>query len=213
MRVSLRARQTAAVTLLIALAMIALSVQHLANLARVGLEDSRGIGDPDRPHDLSARARRDCGRRRSDHAARSATIRASGPSWNRPRPTAATSPTPPSSITKAAPSRTASPPPKARRSRPEKILPRCWTAARSTQIRTIYADRALELALPLELGDAPFGAIRVGLSPVLIRNDLTQALRPMLCDDGCCCRRRRFSSAWCWRPASFAPFTSSTAAS
>ena len=45
MRVSLRARQTAAVTLLIALAMTALSVQHLANLARVGLEDSRGIGD------------------------------------------------------------------------------------------------------------------------------------------------------------------------
>jgi DNA-binding NtrC family response regulator len=41
MRVSLRARQTAAVTMLIALAMTALSVQHLANLARVGLEDSR----------------------------------------------------------------------------------------------------------------------------------------------------------------------------
>jgi hypothetical protein len=33
------------------------------------------------------------------------------------------------------------------------------------QIRTIYADRSLEVALPLELGDAPFGAIRVGLSP------------------------------------------------
>src|SRR5918999_4881061 len=45
MRPSLRARQTGAVTLLIALAMIALSVQHLANLARVGLEDSRGIGE------------------------------------------------------------------------------------------------------------------------------------------------------------------------
>src|SRR5512134_3547177 len=45
MRVSLRARQTAAVTALIALAMTVLSVQHLANLARVGLEDSRGIGE------------------------------------------------------------------------------------------------------------------------------------------------------------------------
>src|SRR6476619_3771945 len=44
MRASLRARQTAAVTLLIALAMSVLSVQHLANLARAGLEDSRGIG-------------------------------------------------------------------------------------------------------------------------------------------------------------------------
>jgi hypothetical protein len=45
MRASLRVRQTAAVTLLIALAMSVLSVQHVANLARVGLEDSRGIGD------------------------------------------------------------------------------------------------------------------------------------------------------------------------
>ena len=45
MRVSLRAKQTAAVTTLIALAMTALSLQHLANLARVGLEDSRGIGE------------------------------------------------------------------------------------------------------------------------------------------------------------------------
>ena len=45
MRVSLRARQTAAVTVLIALAMSVLSLQHLAQLARMGLEDSRGIGD------------------------------------------------------------------------------------------------------------------------------------------------------------------------
>src|SRR5205823_4838739 len=45
MRVSLRARQTAAVTLLIALAMTALSVQHLAQLTRMGLEDSRDIGE------------------------------------------------------------------------------------------------------------------------------------------------------------------------
>jgi signal transduction histidine kinase len=48
------------------------------------------------------------------------------------------------------------------------------------QIRSIYADRALEISLPLQLGDAPFGAIRVGLSPVLIRDELTEALRPML---------------------------------
>ena len=49
-----------------------------------------------------------------------------------------------------------------------------------TQIRTIYADRSLEVVLPLELGDSPFGAIRVGLSPILIRNDLAQAVQPML---------------------------------
>src|SRR3954470_9592112 len=45
MRVSLRAKQTAAVTALIALSMTALSTQHLANLARVGLENSRRNGE------------------------------------------------------------------------------------------------------------------------------------------------------------------------
>src|SRR5262249_5610163 len=45
MRLSLRAKQTAGVTALIALSMTALSVQHLANLARVGLEDSRENGE------------------------------------------------------------------------------------------------------------------------------------------------------------------------
>ena len=39
----------------------------------------------------------------------------------------------------------------------------------------IYADRALEVVLPLELGEFAFGAIRVGLSPILVRNDLAQA--------------------------------------
>jgi signal transduction histidine kinase len=53
-------------------------------------------------------------------------------------------------------------------------------AGTTAQVRTIYADRSLDVALPLQLGDTPFGAIRVGLSPVLIRNDLSHALLPML---------------------------------
>ena len=52
------------------------------------------------------------------------------------------------------------------------------------QVRTIYADRSLDVVLPLQLGDKPFGAIRVGLSPVLIRDDLSTALRPMLWSTG-----------------------------
>ena len=67
-----------------------------------------------------------------------------------------------------------------------------------TQIRTIYADRALEVVLPLQLGDAPFGAIRVGLSPVLIRDDLAQALRPMLWTT-VLLSGAAISSGWCWR--------------
>ena len=128
MRVSLRARQTAAVTLLIALAMTALSVQHLANLARVGLEDSRGIGDLHRPHDLPARARGHCRRRRS-RVCRFVRIRASDRSSSRPPHTAAQSPTRQSSTTRAARSPTASPPPRDRKSRQEKIWRPCSMAA------------------------------------------------------------------------------------
>ncbi len=88
MRVSLRVRQTAAVTLLIALAMTVLSVQHLANLARVGLEDSRSIGDLlgrmiyQRAREAIALA--------ATRSWRSAPIRASGRFSNRPPPMAAT---------------------------------------------------------------------------------------------------------------------------
>src|SRR4030095_2201265 len=53
-------------------------------------------------------------------------------------------------------------------------------AGTTAQVRTIYSDRSLDVALPLQLGESPFGAIRVGLSPVLIRNDLAHALQPML---------------------------------
>ena len=60
-----------------------------------------------------------------------------------------------------------------------------------TQIRAIYADRSLEVVLPLQLGDSPFGAIRVGLSPVLIRNDLTQARPADVVDDRRLSRARR----------------------
>ena len=46
-----------------------------------------------------------------------------------------------------------------------------------TQLRAIYADRTLEIEQPLLLGDEPFGSIRIGLSTLLMRGDLQQALR------------------------------------
>ena len=178
MRVSLRAKQTAAVTTLIALAMTALSLQHLANLARVGLEDSRGIGEllgrmiyqrardaiaaggdpvvgaahrPGDPVDSGI----DCWLRPERHICRRCRQR---------RPCIAHS----------------FPAAEGQKIEPGENLAAVLDRDTLTQIRTIYADRALEIVLPLELGDAPFGAIRVGLSPVLIRDDLTHALQPML---------------------------------
>lgn len=47
------------------------------------------------------------------------------------------------------------------------------------QLRVVYGgDRVLEWAQPIELGDEPFGEIRVGLSTILVRRDLNRALAP-----------------------------------
>ena len=178
MRVSLRARQTAAVTLLIALAMTALSIQHLANLARVGLEDSRGVGDLigrmiyQRARDAIAAGGDPEAALRSDQGVRS--ILESTAVYGRNVTYAAVVDNENRAIAHSFPAA------EGQKIEAGENLAAVLDRGTIAQIRTIYADRALEVALPLELGDAPFGAIRVGLSPLLIRDDLTRALRPMV---------------------------------
>jgi signal transduction histidine kinase len=47
------------------------------------------------------------------------------------------------------------------------------------QLRVVYTrDQTLELSQPIELGDTPFGEIRIGLSTVLVRSDLNRSLTP-----------------------------------
>lgn len=48
------------------------------------------------------------------------------------------------------------------------------------QLRGVYRDATLEIDEPLSLGDEPFGSIRVGLSTVLIRDELQKALWPAI---------------------------------
>ena len=178
MRVSLRARQTAAVTLLIALAMTALSVQYLANLARVGLEDSRGIGDLigrmiyQRARDAIAAGGDPATALRDDQGIRS--ILESTAAYGRTVTYAAVVDNENRAIAHSFPAA------EGQNIETGENLAAILDQGTIAQIRTIYADRALEVSLPLELGDTPFGAIRVGLSPVLIRDELTQAMRPML---------------------------------
>ena len=177
MRVSLRARQTAAVTLLIALAMTVLSVQSLANLARVGLEDSHSIGVLlgrmiyQRAREAIA-AGGDPEALRTDQGIRS--ILESTATYGRTISYAAVVDNDGRAIAHNFPAA------EGQKIEPGENLAAMRDGSTLAQIRAIYADRTLEVVLPLELGDAPFGAIRVGLSPVLIRDDLTQALRPML---------------------------------
>jgi signal transduction histidine kinase len=178
MRVSLRARQTAAVTLLIALAMTALSVQYLAHLARVGLEDSRGIGDLigrmiyQRARDAIAAGGDPTESLRTDQGIRS--ILESTAVYGRNITYAAVVDTNGIAIAHNFPAA------EGQKIDPGENLAAVLDSGTLAQIRSIYADRALEISLPLQLGEAPFGAIRVGLSPVLIRDELAKALRPML---------------------------------
>jgi signal transduction histidine kinase len=178
MRVSLRARQTAAVTLLIALAMTALSVQQLANLARVGLEGSRGIGDLigrmiyQRARDAIAAGGDPVAALRDDLGIRS--ILESTAAYGRTVTYAAVVDNENRAIAHSFPAA------EGQTIEPGENLAAVLDRGTLAQIRTVYADRALEVSLPLELGDTPFGAIRVGLSPVLIRDELARAMRPML---------------------------------
>jgi signal transduction histidine kinase len=178
MRVSLRVRQTAAVTLLIALAMTVLSVQHLANLARVGLEDSRGIGELlgrmiyQRAREAIAVGGDPVVALRTDQGIRS--ILESTAAYGRNVTYAAVVDNDGIAIAHSFPAI------EGQKLEPGENLSTVLDGDTATQVRTIYADRSLEVVLPLQLGQSPFGAIRVGLSPVLIRNDLAKALQPML---------------------------------
>ena len=178
MRVSLRARQTLAVTVLIALAMTVLSVQHLANLARVGLEDSRGIGELlgkmiyQRAREAIATGGDPIVALRTDQGIRS--ILESTAAYGRNVTYAAVVNNEGIVVAHSFPAS------EGQRLEAGENLFTVLEGSMVTQVRTIYADRSLEYLLPLQLGEAPFGAIRVGLSPVLIRDDLTRALGPML---------------------------------
>jgi signal transduction histidine kinase len=178
MRVSLRARQTSGVTLLIALAMTVLSVQHLANLARVGLEDSRAIGELlgrmiyQRAREAIAAGGEPVVALRTDQGIRS--ILESTAAYGRNVTYAAVVDNDGFVIAHSFPAI------EGQKLEPGENLSTVLGRDTMSQVRTIYADRSLEVVLPLQLGDAPFGAIRVGLSPVLIRNDLGEALRPMV---------------------------------
>ena len=178
MRISLRVKQTAAVTILIALAMTVLSVLHLGNLARVGLEDSRGIGTLlgrmiyQRAREAIAAGGDPEGALRTDQGIRSILESTAGYGPN--VTFAAVVDNNGTAIAHSFPAV------EGQQVEPGENLAAVLDGDTLSQIRAIYADRTLEVVLPLQLGEAPFGAIRVGLSPVLVRNDLTQALRPMV---------------------------------
>jgi signal transduction histidine kinase len=178
MRASLTAKQTAGVTALIALSMSVLSAQHVANLARTGLENSRrsgellgrviyqrardAIGGAPTPHDaiqsdLGIRSILESTAAYGPNVTYAAIVDNSG-------------------VAIAHSDRSL----EGHRMEPRPNLGVVVESNTVERIRAIYADQTLEIVLPLQLGEAPFGAIRIGLSPVLIRDDLARAISPIV---------------------------------
>ncbi|HEV3217192.1 MAG TPA: ATP-binding protein [Vicinamibacterales bacterium] len=178
MRPSLTTKQTAAVTLLIAVSMTVVSIENTANLARVGLEDTRRTGDLmarliyQRSRETIATGSDPHQALRADQGIRS--LLESTAAYSRNVIYAAIVDTHDVAIAHSFPAF------EGRRLDPQERLATVLNKGPLAQIRAIYADSTLEIVQPLQLGDSPFGAIRIGLSPVLIRNELRDALAPML---------------------------------
>ena len=180
MRLSIKAKQIAAVTTIVGLAVVMLSAVHVARLARVVLHESEARGQ------LLANA--------IFHRAREVVVTGAGD------PYAALAADPGlrailessiygESVTGASmldtqgvvrassdPTQEGNPYP------PREDLASLINADSIDQLRTIYArdGRTLEVRQQMVLGDQPFGSIRIGVSTVLMRQELDASLRPAI---------------------------------
>jgi signal transduction histidine kinase len=178
-RLGIKGKQVLGVTSIVGTVVVVLSVLHLGNLARVGLEESRARAELltgaifNRAREVVVPGvdplealRRDAGLRSilaSSLAAKNvafaaiadrdgiAVVHGDPPLEGRALPAGGDL---------------------------SELLAKPWWA----QIRAIYAGQGtnLEFRQPLLLGDKEFGSIRVGVSTLLIRDDLDTSLRPAL---------------------------------
>jgi signal transduction histidine kinase len=178
MRLSIKAKQIAAVTTIVGLAVVMLSAVHVARLARVVLHESEARGQ------LLANA--------IFHRAREVVVTGAGD------PYAALAADPglrailESSIygesvtgasildTQGVVRASSDPTQEGKPYPPREDLASLINADSLDQLRTIYArdGRTLEVRQQMVLGDQPFGSIRIGVSTVLMRQELDASLRP-----------------------------------
>lgn len=176
MRWSIKAKQVAGVTSIVGAAVILLSAIHLASLARVGLEESRSRGEMlahaifQRAHEVVPAAADPYAAIRDDSGVRS--LLESSIAYSRNVTYAAVVDR--SDVAVAHSFRTL----EGMLLPPQGDLNALIAEGAVSQLRAIYDDRTLEIGQPLLLGDERFGSIRIGVSTLLIRNDLEQALRP-----------------------------------
>jgi signal transduction histidine kinase len=180
MRLGIKAKQIAAVTTIVGLAVVMLSAVHVARLARVVLHESEARGQ------LLANA--------IFHRAREVVVTGAGDPYAALRADPGLRAILESSIygesvTGAAildtggVVRVSSDPTQEGKPLPAREdLASLINADSLDQLRTIYArdGRTFEVRQQMVLGDQPFGSIRIGVSTVLMRQELDASLRPAL---------------------------------
>jgi signal transduction histidine kinase/HAMP domain-containing protein len=175
--VSLKARQVAGVTAIVGLVVIILSLIQVAALGRVRLEESQARGEAlshaifqqaykvGQLGDLHEGLRTDSGIRSllessiaySKNVTYAAIVDSSG-----------------KVIAHSFPSQ------EGNHLVPQDRLDDLLSRSAVAQMRAIYSDRTFEVRQPLLLGTEDFGSIRIGLSTLLIQDDLSKALRPAI---------------------------------
>jgi signal transduction histidine kinase len=178
MRLSIKAKQIAAVTTIVGLAVVMLSAVHVARLARVVLHESEARGQ------LLANA--------IFHRAREVVVTGAGDPYAALRADPGLRAILESSIygesvtgasmldTHGVVRASSDPTQEGKTYPPQEDLASLINADSLDQLRTIYArdGRTLEVRQQMVLGDQPFGSIRIGVSTVLMRQELDASLRP-----------------------------------
>ena len=180
MRLSLKAKQVAGVTLIVGLVVIVLSLIHLAWLAGVRLEESLSRGELlahaiyQQAHEVvlkSAVKRADPATAlRTDPGIRS--LLDSSIAYSKNVTYAAIVDRDGVVIAHAFPSQEGTVQP------PQDALTAVLKRSALDQLRVIYSDRTFEVRQALLLGKEAFGSIRIGVSFLLVQDDLRKALKP-----------------------------------
>jgi PAS domain-containing protein len=176
MRLSIKARQVAGVTSIVALVVLALSAIHLTSLGRVRLEDTQARAGMlanaiyQRTSQVVAEAEDAYGQLAGDAGLRS--LLQSSIAYSRDVSYAAIVDPAGFAIVHSTPAEQGEPLPI------QGDLTALLQRGRLAQLRAIYSDRTFELKLPLLLENERFGEIRIGVSMLLIREELQDALRP-----------------------------------
>lgn len=178
MVLSLKAKQVASVTLIVGAAALVLNLVHLSYLARLGLTESHSRGmlltNAIFQQARNAVTSRDHAPQELQHDPGIRSLLESAIGYSRNVTYAAIVDT--RNVAMAHSSTTL----EGRILGPESTLDGLMRRSLFAQLRAVYEDRTFEVQQPLLLGDEHFGAIRIGLSTILVRSDLEEALAPAL---------------------------------